>query len=118
MTSSESAGASAPSRIATNPNRAPDYILLDYPNQIRSYDYSGVGVRGLHVRGTLTNHGFIPAGEIQGNGSFCADGKDWLSLADLTVHTASEGKNPTAPYILGCASASGFQPASRTVVAQ
>jgi len=105
--------------ITSNPRNAPDYILLSSPNQVRTVDFSSaVGIRGLHVRGTLTNRGFIPAGEIQGNGKFCTEGKDWLSLADLKVHTASDGKTPSAPYIIGCATNSGFQPASRAVVAQ
>jgi hypothetical protein len=116
--STENGGSSAPA-LSTNVKNAPDYILLSSPNQIRSYDFSNaIGVRGLHVRGTLTNRGFYPAGEIQGSGKFCADGKDWLSLSDLRVHTAAEGKTPTAPYIVGCASSSGFQPASRAIVAQ
>jgi hypothetical protein len=120
MTSSnESGGNAAVAAITTNPKNAPDYILLSSPNQIRNYDFgNAIGVRGLHVRGTLTNRGFLPAGEIQGNGKFCAEGKDWLSLSDLTVHSASEGKTPAAPYIVGCATSSGFQPASRAVVAQ
>ena len=75
-------------------------------------------MRGLHVRGTMTNRGFYPAGEIQGSGKFCADGKDWLSLSDLKVHSAAEAKSPIAPYILGCSTSAGFQPASRAVVAQ
>ena len=97
---------------------APDYILLSEPNQIRTYDFSNaIGVKGFHVRGTSTSVGFMPAGDIQGNGKTC-EGQDWLSLRDLRVYKASEGKTPVAPYILGCATSSGFQPASRTVVAQ
>lgn len=111
--------ASAPAGITTNVKNAPDYVLLSAPNQIRTYDFgNAVGVRGLHVRGTMTNRGFYPAGEIQGSGKFCADGKAWLSLSDLKVHTAAEGKAPVAPYIIGCSTSAGFQPASRAVVAQ
>ena len=117
--SNESGGNAAVTAITTNAKNAPDYILLSSPNQIRNYDFgNAIGVRGLHVRGTLTNRGFMPAGEVQGNGKFCAEGKDWLSLSDLRVHSASEGKTPAAPYIVGCATSSGFQPASRAVVAQ
>ncbi len=105
--------------ITSNPKNAPEYVLLSAPGQVRTYDFSdSLGVRGLHIRGTLTNRGFYPAGEIQGSGKFCVDGKDWLSLSELKVHTASEGKTPSAPYILGCATRSGFQPASRAIVAQ
>src|SRR6476659_1845421 len=112
-TSGETGGGKSIAGVTNNPKNAPDFILLSAPNQVRTYDFSNaVGVRGLHVRGTMTNRGFWPAGEIQGNGKFCADGKDWLSLSDLKVHTASEGKTPTAPYITGCSTSSGFQPAS------
>ena len=115
----EAGGTPTIAGLTTNPKNAPEYVLLSAPNQVRSYDFSNsIGVRGLHVRGTMTNKGFYPAGEVQGSGKFCADGKDWLSLSELKVHTAAEGKAPAAPYILGCASSSGFQPASRTVVAQ
>ena len=116
--SSESAGAGG-AVISTSVKNSPDYILLTAPNQVRTYDFANaVGVRGLHVRGTMTSRGFMPAGEIQGNGSFCADGQDWLSLRDLTVYKASDGKTPVAPYILGCAKGSTFQPASRSIVTQ
>lgn len=117
--SSETGGAATVAGLTTNAKNAPEYILLSQPNQIREIDFSNaIGVRGLHVRGTMTNRGFYPAGEIQGNGKFCSDGKDWLSLSDLKVYTADSGKTPTAPYILGCATKSGFEPASRNVVAQ
>lgn len=112
-------GAGRAAGFTNNLKNAPDYILLSSPNQIRTYDFgSALEPRGLHVRGVMTNRGFMPTGEIQGSGKFCADGKDWLSLSDLKVHKASEGKSPEAPYIIGCASNSGFQPASRAIVAQ
>ena len=114
MTSNETTG-SRVSTVTTSLRDAPDYILLSAPSQIRTWDFSST-VRGLHVRGTMTTHGFIPAGEIQGNGKFCADGRDWFSLSDLRVHTSD--KTPVAPYILGCASGTTFQPASRAIVTQ
>ena len=114
--SNESAGGAV---AATSLKNAPDYVLLSAPTQIRTYDFANaIGVRGFHVRGTMTNVGFVPVGDVQGNGKLCADGRDWLSLRDLTVNTASNGKTPTAPYVLGCATSSGFQPASRTIVTQ
>ena len=96
---------------------ATDYVLLSSPSTIQSYDPStSTGVWGLHVKGAMTNKGFFPVGKIEGHGDLCADGKDWLSLSDLRVHKASEGGSPTAPYVLGCASGSGFKPASRDIV--
>jgi len=117
-TNNETGGASATvAGLTTNPKNAPEYILLSAPNQVREYDFgNSLGVRGFHIRGTMTNRGFYPAGEIQGAGKFCTDGKDWLSLSDLKIHNASDGKTPSAPYILGCATSAGFQPASRQVV--
>ena len=118
-TTRETGGGTTVAGLTTNPKNAPEYVLLTAPNQVREYDFSNaIGVRGLHVRGTMTNKGFYPAGEIQGSGKFCTDGKDWFSLSELKVHTAGEGKSPAAPYIVGCATSSGFQPASRAVVAQ
>ena len=115
--SNESSGGAA--SVTMNVRNAPDYILLSAPRQIRTWDFgSAVAPRGFHVRGTMTNQGFQPAGEIQGKGTLCADGRDWLSLRDLSVNTASSGKTPVAPYILGCASGSSFQPASRDIVTQ
>jgi hypothetical protein len=111
-------GATAASTLPSVRN-APDYVLLSAPNQVRSYDFgNSLGVRGLHVRGVMTNRGFMPIGEVQGNGKFCSGGTDWLSLSSFTIHKAEENKTPAAPYILGCAAGSGFQPASRAIVAQ
>ena len=102
--------------VTSNANNAPEYVLLSQPNQVRTYDFSKT-VYGFHVRGTMTNKGFYPAGQVQGRGKFCADGKDWISLNDLQVHKSGDG-SPAAPYLLGCAADSGFQPASRDIVAQ
>jgi hypothetical protein len=114
--SSNSAPAPAPG-IATNKFAATSYILLDAPNQVRAVDWSST-VYPLHIYGTLTNQGFYPASKIEGKGKLCADGHDWLSLADLRVYKAADGKTPTAPYVAGCATASGFQPSSRDIVLQ
>ena len=94
---------------------APNYILFSSPNAVRNVDFS-TAVSGLNLKGTMTNRGFYPAGKIEGRGNFCADGKDWLSLTDLTIHKTSDGKSPEGSYVLGCVSASGFQPASRDAV--
>jgi hypothetical protein len=97
---------------------ASSYILLDAPNQVRSVDWS-TQIYPLHIYGAMTNKGFTPIGnKIEGHGKLCSDGKDFLSLTDLKVYKASDGKTPQAPYVVGCATASGFQPASLDIVAQ
>ncbi|HKO02729.1 MAG TPA: hypothetical protein VJ032_13600 [Thermoanaerobaculia bacterium] len=118
MKSSDNAGTSgSSSAIAKSSLQAQNYILFSSPGQIRSVDDDTV-VTGFSLKGTLTNKGFMPAGSIEGRGSFCAEGKDWLSLSDLKVHKASEG-SPSGSYVLGCANANGsFSPASREVAAQ
>ncbi|SRR5581483_180744 len=114
--SKDSAGASlAPAGIATKSTDASSYILFSDPKAVRTIDWSS-SIYGLNIKGTMTSKGFYPAGKIEGHGSFCADGKDWFSLNDLTVHKASDGKTPAGSYVLGCAVASGFQPASRDAV--
>lgn len=116
--SNQNAGSSSPAPVTKSLRNSPDYVLLSAPNQIREWDFSNaIGVRAFHLRGTMTNHGFIPAGEVQGNGKFCTDGKDWLSLTDLTIHKSSD-QAPVAPYLLGCATSNGFVPASRQIVTQ
>jgi hypothetical protein len=106
-------GASTPKLDAT------EYVLLTSPTTLQTIDPStSTGVWGLHVNGTMTNRGFYPVSKVEGHGELCADGKDWLSLADLKVHTASEGGSPAAPYLLGCATGKGFKPASRDIVMQ
>lgn len=114
--SSSSTATAAPAGVTSNINNAPEYLLLSAPSQIRTYDFGSI-VYGLHIRGTMTNKGFYPAGAIQGKGKFCADGKDYLNLSDLSVHKSGDG-SPSAPYVLGCASDKGFQPASREIVTQ
>ena len=111
--STSGAASSAPAGITTKAAYAPNYILFSSPNAVRTVDYS-TSVYGLNLKGTWTNKGFYPAGKIEGRGNFCAEGKDWLSLTDLTVHKAD--KTPEGSYVLGCASASGFTPASRDAV--
>ena len=114
MTSSETGGRSSFVKL----NNAPHYISLSAPNQVGDWDFSSTRPpRGFYLRGTLTNRGFAVAGPVQGNGQFCADGKDWYSLTDLKVYRSGE-KSPEGTYLLGCATSNGFQPASRDIVAQ
>lgn len=116
QSSSATTGGSAPAGITTNAANAPNYILLSQPTQVRDFGFSDP-IYDFHIRGTMTNKGFYPAGGVQGHGKLCSNGQDWLQLGDLTVHKAGQG-TPTAPYLMGCASASGFQPSSRDVVMQ
>jgi hypothetical protein len=96
---------------------ATDYVLLSSPSTLQPYDPStSTGIWSLNIKGAMTNQGFYPTSKVEGHGDLCADGKDWLSLSDLKVHKASEGGSPAAPYLLGCATNSGFKPASRDIV--
>ena len=113
--SSASSSLFGASSVAVKATDAPNYILFSSPNAVRNVDFS-TSVYGLNLKGTMTNRGFIPAGKIEGHGSFCAEGKDWLSLGDLSVHKSGDGKSPEGSYVLGCATASGFTPASRDAV--
>lgn len=117
MTSGSNGTGETRAVVTADIRNAPDYVLLSAPSQIRTWDFgNAVGVRGLHLRGTMTNRGFQAAGEIQGNGKFCTDGQDWLSLNDLKIYTASSGKTKVAPYVAGCANGNSFQPSSREIV--
>ncbi|HXI11373.1 MAG TPA: hypothetical protein VNM92_01840 [Thermoanaerobaculia bacterium] len=95
-------------------SRASHYILLSQPTAIREIDWSR-RVYDLHVKGHVTNRGFMPSGTVEGKGRLCPEGTDWLRLSDMKIHSAQDG-TPQAPYILGCRTASGFVPASRDVV--
>lgn len=95
---------------------ATDYILFSDTRSLNPIDDSTT-VYPLHLRGTLTNHGFMPVGNIQGHGKLC-QGNDWFSIADQKVHKAGDG-TPVAPYVLGCAKGpDSFVPATREVVTQ
>ena len=96
--------------------RADYYVLLSSPNQLREMSLSPINA--FHVNGIMKGRGFSPVSQVEGNGQFCADGKDWLDLTGLTVHAAADGQAPVAPYLLGCATSTGFQPASRDIVTQ
>ncbi|HEU4522179.1 MAG TPA: hypothetical protein VFT12_09265 [Thermoanaerobaculia bacterium] len=112
-------GGSTSSPALPSLRNAPDYVLLSAPTQVRTYDFgNAIGVKGFHVRGVMTNRGFQPIGEVQGNGKFCEGGQDWLSLADMAVYKAGDTREKRAPYLLGCANGNTFQPASRAIVAQ
>ena len=109
-------GGSSSSAVLPSVKNAPDYVALSAPTQVRTYDFgNAIGVRGLHVRGIMTNRGFQPIGDVQGNGKFCEGGQDWLSFTDMAVYKATDGKERKAPYLAGCAQGTRFQPASRAI---
>lgn len=117
LSSNSNTGAAAAGGGIPSAKNASQYLLLSSPGQVREYDF-GRQVYDFHIRGTMTNRGFYPAGDVQGKGTLCAEGKDWLSFTDLQVHKASDGA-PTAPYLLGCVNSNGtFTPATRTVSMQ
>ena len=117
LSSNSNAGAAGVGGGIPSTKNAPQYLLLSAPTLVREYDFSRQ-VYDFHVRGTMTNKGFYPAGDVQGKGTLCTEGKDWLSFSDLSVHKASDG-SPKAPYLLGCLNANGtFTPASRTISIQ
>lgn len=119
IASSGGNGASTSSPALPSLRNAPDYVLLSAPTQVRTYDFANsLGVRGFHVRGVMTNRGFQPIGDVQGNGKFCEGGQDWLSLSDMAIYKAGDSREKRAPYIVGCASGNAFQPASRDIVVQ
>jgi hypothetical protein len=113
--SSSSAGSASPASRPAGA-RADAYVLLSAPNQVRELALSNV--RDFHINGTMTTRGFLPLSQVEGSGNFCSEGKDWLELTNLTVHRAGDSKTPSAPYVLGCATTAGFQPASRDIVLQ
>ena len=117
MTSSSSTTPAASPAAPSSAMAQSQYILLSSPLSVRDWEVTDPET-GLHVRGAMTSHGFVPAGGVEGRGKLCTDGNDWFSFSDLKIHKASEGGTPTAPYLLGCASGSKFVPASREVVTQ
>jgi len=111
-TSPMSSGAAAPP-ASSDRLQSRNYIALSAPSQIRSLDWSQ-SLYELNVKGILDGRGFVPLTNVEGHGSFCTEGKDILSFADLSVH--KPGDIPAGPYLLGCATPGGFQPASREIV--
>ncbi len=107
--------AGSPSKSIAAPRLdATDYILLSDTDTLVPIDDSS-SVYPFHIRGAITNKGFLPIGNVQGHGKLCT-GTDWFSIADQKVHKAGDG-TPVAPYILGCAKGNtSFVPASREIV--
>ena len=91
------------------------YRLLSDPRSIREIDW-GRPLTALHVKGYLTNQGFVPVAKIEGSGGLCKDGNDWVSLSDGEFHSASSGETPKAPYVKGCKGRTGgFMPAGKEI---
>ena len=112
---SPAAAPEAQTQRADVPTAPTGYVLLSDPGVVAPFDY-GEAIFGLNIRVAATSHGYYPIGKVEGRGSLCPDGKDWLSISDLKVHTAAEGVTPVAPYLLGCSQKGGFAPATREIV--
>lgn len=95
---------------------ATHYILVSDPSLIREMNWGNPPLR-LHIKGHLTNAGFKAAGSVEGSGKLCADGQDWVSIADGKFHKADGGVTPSGAYIKGCKGATGgFMPAARDIL--
>ena len=91
------------------------YRLLSDPGTIRQIDW-GRPLTAYHVKGFLTNAGFVPVAKVEGRGSMCEGGQDWVSLSDGEFHAASGGATPQGAYVTGCKNRFGtFQPSGREV---
>lgn len=91
------------------------YRLLSDPKSIRQIDWSQPPL-SLHVKGYLTNRGFVPTSQVEGKGKVCENGQDWVDLDGGAVHRATEGVAPKSPYISGCVTKLGaFVPSTRQV---
>lgn len=92
------------------------YRLVSDPLPIREIDW-GRPLTSLHVKGYLTNQGFVPVSKVEGSGRLCEGGTDWVDLADGSFHKGDSGETPKGPHLMGCKSRSGgFMPASKDVV--
>jgi len=92
------------------------YRLVSDPLSIREIDW-GRQMNSLHVKGYLTNQGFIPVSKVEGSGRLCEGGTDWVSLADGEFHKGDSGETPKGAHIMGCKGRSGgFMPASKDVI--
>ncbi len=92
------------------------YRLLSDPRSIREIDW-GRPLTSLHVKGYLTNQGFVPLSKVEGSGGLCKDGNDFVTLADGEFHSAGSGDTPKGPYVKGCKSRTGgFMPSSKEIV--
>ena len=89
------------------------YRLLSDPDSIRPIDW-GRPLTSLHVKGYVTNQGFVPVSKVEGAGRLCESGNDWVNLVDGSIHSSSE--SPSGAYVKGCATAQGgFKPATKEV---
>jgi hypothetical protein len=103
---------------STGSANASHYRLLSDPGNVREMDWSNPP-SGLHVKGRMTTAGFQPTGQVEGRGSLCAGGKDFVTLSDGKYHAAADGATPTGHHVYGCRTRTGgFKPASREVLTQ
>lgn len=91
------------------------YRLVSDPLPIREIDW-GRPMNDLHVKGYLTNKGFVPVAKVEGSGRLCESGTDWVSLTDGEFHKGDAGETPSGPHLKGCKGRTGgFMPATKEV---
>jgi hypothetical protein len=115
-TSDSSSGGSRFGTIGSG--SASHYRLLSDPRNVRDINWSNPP-SALHIKGRMTTAGFQPVGQIEGRGSLCSEGRDFVTLSDGQFHAAADGATPTGLYVYGCKSMTGgFKPATREILGQ
>jgi hypothetical protein len=115
--SSAADGSGSDSSVGSSMDKASatHYRLFSDPRHIRQLDW-GNPPQGLHVKGRVTNRGFEAMSGVEGRGSLCADGKDFVTISDGLFHDASAGEAPAGPFVYGCKGMTGaFKPATREI---
>ncbi len=100
--------------------RVPSTSMMDRPGYLLLADGSvhfAAPAGGLFVRGLVTAQGFVPTGEVEGDGDMSQIGAPgWLELKDGSFHGDMTARPPFPPYVRGCMRPNGrFAPAAREV---
>ena len=109
MTSYDNAAGSDELRAQTPTH----YRLLSDPDSLREINW-GRPLTALHVKGYVTNQGFVPVSKVEGRGGLCESADSWVNLKDGSIHSSSE--SPSGAHVTGCLSSQGgFKPATKEV---